>query len=83
MKLSNESILALGWDKRHSNYAQGTHLMVPIFDYGGSGLCLVLIEDTDGAVSNLWENSETVFYGLIKTAEDLKNIMRFTGIIEY
>lgn len=44
----------------------------------------VMINWVDETVTfNEWENSDTHFYGNIKTKEDLQTVMRFLGIIEY
>jgi hypothetical protein len=40
----------------------------------------VVDEDCD---YNEWENSETRFYGFLKTKEDLRTIMRFVDILGY
>lgn len=94
--MKHEEILKLGWVDRHPNSinknnptfifeAKGFdyHIMSVAFNYEGN-FHLVMIQCVpEKTESNEWENSETHFYGQIKEVSELKDIMRFIGVIEY
>ncbi len=89
--MDHNKVIALGWRPRHKNfdtkdrniqYGLEEYIMSVLFNYEDD-FHLVSIKDAEGVNVNVWENSEQLFYGMIKTDSDLKNIMRFVGIIEY
>ena len=94
--MTYEQVIELGWADRYPKEKQGQRTF-KIVEEGGKwilGICFKLDEEgfhnmvivgwIDKEVkSNMWENMETNFYGSIKTQEDLKNIMRYVGVIEY
>jgi hypothetical protein len=89
--MEHAEVKELGWKQRssstdgtyvHNQYTFDEYLMAVLFDYE-EGFDFVFIKDTDNVTVNVWENSDTVFFGMIKTDSDLKDVMRFTGIIEY
>lgn len=94
--ITYEEVIALGWIDRHGDgkpepnntfrieEEHGRHIMMIWFkpDEDGLHTCMLKWADEDVKV-NEWENSDPAFYGLIKTVEDLKNIMRYCGVIEY
>ena len=59
------------------------HIMSVSLNFEGD-FSLVMIKCLpEKTKSNIWENSETNFYGQLKHIDDLNNVMRFIGIIEY
>lgn len=82
------SVISLGWECRykengnHQQYVFGDFIMAVLFNYE-EDFHLVTIKNAEGINVNKWENSDPVFHGMIKTDLDLKDIMRFGGIIEY
>lgn len=87
-----EDVLELGWVDRYptakspkggtNSFEFGDYIMSVTFGYE-DGFDLVLVKNTDGEINNVWENSETTFYGMIKTKLDLDKVMQFVGVIEY
>lgn len=96
--MNYEDVISLGWKNRHPNSKNETtktfvfeaegfdyHIMSVSFGCGNdTSFDLIMIncvsKDTD---HNEWENSETHFYGEIKTKEELSLIMQFIGIVAY
>lgn len=87
--MNNQDIINLGWKLRHKisnqnhiHYKKDEYIMAVLFNYD-DGFNLIMIKDIEGITCNVWENSSTLFYGLIKTPKELNDIMRYIGVIEY
>lgn len=90
-------IISLGWQNDDLNRKEDNNKNFTIQEEHGYWLMGIFMKTdeegfhnmtsinwVDGKVKvNRWENCETNFYGNIKTVEDLKNIMRYVGVIEY
>jgi len=80
--LDKESIIDLGWEVRKENqYTMGDHIMSVHLNFD-EGVHLVAIKSTEGVLHNVWENSYMLFYGMIKTVDDLRKLMVFLEIVE-
>lgn len=94
--MTYNEIISLGWKDRHpgSNKkeyatfiyeAEGFDYHIMSVTFGvGRGFDSVLIKCVPKeTVSNEWENSETHFYGNLKTKEELDLVMQLVGITHY
>ena len=89
--MNHIQVIELGWTTKHKNFNRNENhiqyrindsIMAVLFNYYDD-FHLVSIKDAEGVNVNVWENSDQLFYGMIKTDSELKDIMRFTGIIDY
>lgn len=97
--MTYEDIISIGWEDRGNKNLNDRMLdfIYPskYSDYHIMSVCLG-IEEEDGIFDsvfikcvnkdtycNIWENSETHFYGQLKTKEELYLIMQFLGIVKY
>jgi hypothetical protein len=85
VKLNRSGILKSGWVIESSHYAfmlkkDCDYYIMSVNDME-DGLFLILIKLVSSETKcNIWENSETFFYGNLKTMGDLESIMKFLDI---
>ena len=85
--MTNKDVVNLKWNVRsgidpHIQYWREEYIMTILFNYEND-FHLIMIKDKEGIFCNIWEDSPTLFYGLLKTSDELKNIMRYIGVIDY
>jgi len=97
--MTYEDIVSLGWKDIHQKQDRTNHATFVYeaagFDYHIMSAAFNVQED-DGVFttvmincvpenqhSNIWENSETHFYGDLKTKQELYLVMQFLGIVKY
>jgi len=96
--MTNEEIIALGWKEMHPG-SKGDNMKSFIYEAEGFDFHIMSVgfgmgEDTTFDVimincvpkdttCNIWENSETHFYGDLKKKEELDLVMQFIGVTKY
>ena len=97
--MTYEEVIALGWQDRHPNSKSTStrdfifeagegfdyHIMSIGFGCGDDDTFDVVMINCvpEKTVCNVWENSETHFYGELKKKEELDLVMQFIGVTKY